>query len=878
MLTSRRRGRFWRHCACTIAVAPALVATFLGAQAVGQDLYDHPSLAVDPRTHTAAIRSLAVDLDGRFAITGGSDRTIRIWSAADGKLLRTIWIPVGPDPVGNVYTVAVSADGSTVAAGGWMERLDGGTPIYLFDRASGAMIGRIHDDLPDVVHFLTFSPDGRYLAAALGGKNGIRVFDRDKQWGEAFRDVYDGESYGAAFAPDGRLATTTYASNGTIRLYDSNFHLVGKPVQAPSGKFPSHIAFSPDGRLLAVGYDFVAAIDILDGKSLGGAPGPIPVNLPPAPWPDGLSEVAWSRDGRTWFAARSADTKQNVVLAWDRAGLGKERRLSLCDQAAAVGLGALPDGRILVSSVKPCLSAMSPEGKVAWTVASPLADFRDQTDDLRISADGKVVDFGFGDAANSRLRFDVRSLRLMSSALNHGLTFAPNRQGLAIASWRNGQSPTLAGNPIRIEQYDQSRSLAIARDSKRFFLGSSFALASYDDAGAVKWRRETRAEIWAVNASRSGRIVVAAYGDGTIRWHRADDGRELLALQVLANKTDWVLWTPEGFYEATPGAEDVLKWVVNHGPDSAATTVSVSAIARLHRPDALTLVLDELETARALGIADVAAARLSVQIATGSAKPPGAVLHVLAVGIDDFGDKAGGLHLDYAVDDARDVAAALLASQKSAPGKATLYADVSLQYLPDDRAGRTAILEAMDTMAQSMRTSGSDQDVAVILISSHGEMIQGQFYLVPYGFDVRTPTAMETSAISADEFARKVKALAARGKVLLLLDACHSGAVGPDGNPDASVLRNAMNLDNVTVLTSSRKDELSQESPAWNHGAFTQAFLDALSGGADREGHGVISMPELAEAMDKDIETLTKGGQHLGPHLNFLSDVFVVSR
>ena len=38
----------------------------------------------------------------------------------------------------------------------------------------------------------------------------------------------------------------------------------------------------------------------------------------------------------------------------------------------------------------------------------------------------------------------------------------------------------------------------------------------------------------------------------------ADDGRELLALQVLLNKSepsksDWVLWTPEGFYEATPG-------------------------------------------------------------------------------------------------------------------------------------------------------------------------------------------------------------------------------------------------------------------------------------------------------------------------------------
>ena len=203
---------------------------------------------------------------------------------------------------------------------------------------------------------------------------------------------------------------------------------------------------------------------------------------------------------------------------------------------------------------------------------------------------------------------------------------------------------------VRLGLITNRAAMAIASDAKRFFLGSMFGLASLDDAGAQKWWRPSPGEVWAVNAGRDGRIVVTAEGDGTIRWLRANDGRELLALQVLPNKTDWVLWTPEGFYAATPSAQNVLKWVVNHGPDAAATTLSVSAIPNLYRPDALRLVLDQLETARALGIAEVAAARLSVQTATGSEKPPGAVLHVLAVGIDHFGDKAGALKLDYAVD------------------------------------------------------------------------------------------------------------------------------------------------------------------------------------------------------------------------------------
>ena len=357
----------------------------------------------------------------------------------------------------------------------------------------------------------------------------------------------------------------------------------------------------------------------------------------------------------------------------------------------------------------------------------------------------------------------------------------------------------------------------------------------------------------------------------------------MLALQVLPNKTDWVLWTPEGFYEATPGAQDVLKWVTNHGPDSAAMTLPVSAIPKLRRPDTLPLVLRELETARALGIADLAAARLAVQSATGSAKPPGGVLHVLAIGIDNFGDKAGGLHLDYAVDDARDVASALLESQKIAPGKPSLYADVSLQYLPNDRAGHTEILDALDAMARGMRTSGSDQDVAVIFFSGHGAIIDGQFYLIPYGIDVATPTAMMSSAISASEFAKKVRSLAERGKVLLLLDASHSGAVGALGaggrasDPDAKVLQDAMDMENVTVLTSSKKNELSQELPVWRHGAFTQAFLDALSGAADPEGHGIIRLSALTDAMEAELKTLTKGRQHLGLHVNFGGDLFVVS-
>jgi hypothetical protein len=146
-----------------------------------------------------------------------------------------------------------------------------------------------------------------------------------------------------------------------------------------------------------------------------------------------------------------------------------------------------------------------------------------------------------------------------------------------------------------------------------------------------------------------------------------------------------------------------------------------------------------------------------VQTAIGSAKPPGGALHVLAIGVDKFGDKAGDLHLDYAAENAHDVASALRDSQKLGPGNASLYADVKVQYLPNDRADNTAIRDALDDMATSMATSSPNQDVAVILVSSRGEMIDGQFYLVPYGVDLGS--TQRYAYLDADPMKRAVETI-----------------------------------------------------------------------------------------------------------------------
>jgi WD40 repeat protein len=780
----------------SLALLPALLFAVCAHSAAMAQLSEQPMLVVDPGMHTAPIRAVAVDAAGRLAVTGSEDKTVRLWSLTDGKLLRTIRMPAGPGDIGKIYAVAMSPDGDLIAAGGWTSNAREES-IYLFETRTGKMTARIAG-LPATTHSVAFSTDGRYLAAGLGRRNGLRVYDRDRQWTEVFRDTDYGDGiYGATVAADGRLATAS--RDGKIRLYDSDFKLLVPARKATGGDQPLRIAFSPDGSALAVGYEDAAMVDLFDGRSLELLARPNVDRLRSG----NLNTVTWSKDSKTLYAGGTySNGPVKLVLAWANAGRGERRALRAGSNTVS-GLAAL-DGALLVAAQDPFLTLLEPDGSPRWTHTAPTADFRAQHDTFAVSADGTIVDFGFEQRGKSPLRFDLRALKLSNDPPADHQTVPSKRAGLVVEGWRNGLSPTLDGKPIKLHPYERSRSLAVHPDGGRFVLGADWILRAIDAKGQQLWQRPVPGIVWAVNISGDGRLVVAAYGDGTIRWHRMDDGRELLALFVLADKQNWIAWTPEGFYGATAGAFGVLQWQVNRGFDAAADTVPVYAIPKLRRPEALALVLQELETARALGIADMKAARRDVQIATGSTNAPGARLHVLTIGVSDYGDKARNLQLKFAHRDAHDVASALVNTQEGG-----LYAAVKLSLLHDGTADKAGIFDALAAMERNMG-SGAGQDLAVVMFSGHGTMIDGQFYLVPYGADNSTPARLKVSAIPAGEFQSEITKLAQHGRVLVLLDACRSaGLIG--ALPAAEVLKSTLAASNVTVLTSSKADKLSRE-------------------------------------------------------------------
>jgi len=594
-----------------------------------------PFPAIEAGMHTAIIRRIAVDRAGRWAVTTSEDKTARLWNLATGQLERVLRVPVGEGAEGKLLAVALSPDGALVALGGITNPEKTKQSIYLFDRASGRLLQRL-SGLPSTVRDLVFAADGRRLAAALSGANGIRVYGAMGQgaWAQLAVDgEYGDGSSSVDFDAAGRLLATSY--DGELRLYGDSgsgrlYPLVRRA--APGGRQPFSARFSPDAHRIAVGFNDSTAVAVLDGRSLE----PLaPADTSSITYGD-LSKVAWSADGRHLLAAGRyrQDDDSHPLVVWPADG-GAPQRLSLGMTNTVVDLRTLADGRLVYAGADPAWGVLDPLlRRTAVFAGPPVLDLRGNPGPyigkstfkaFRLAADGRWLEFravsrsDMGPTARL-VRFDLAQRRLLLPGGGTSEGVPPITNGLALQ--RRQGILLLSGRPIT-DKNNTIFGVAISSTGSSFAVGSDWGLLLFDASGRELWRSSTPGVAWMVNLSADGRFVVAALSDGTIRWYRtraegtAAAGSEALALFVHPDLKRWILWTPEGFYDASPGGAELFGYHLNNGRDQAGTFISSAQLQqKFFRPDLIARRLAGDEAAIAAAVVEVGDVRTSLSTAT----------------------------------------------------------------------------------------------------------------------------------------------------------------------------------------------------------------------------------------------------------------------
>jgi WD40 repeat protein len=569
--------------------------------------------------HSTWITSIVIDAQNQFVVTGSQDKTVRLWELSTGRLVKIFRPPIGEGPTGMIFAVAVSADGRTIACGGLTKsESETSYSIYLFDRESGKLVQRI-GGLSYIVR-IAYSKDGRFLLVGMGKRGGIRIY-RTSDYSIAGEDRDYGDAiHGVDFDGSGRLVIVS--KDGFIRLYGSDFKLITKR-KAPDGFRPARVSFSPDGSSIAVTFFddpmLNTKLDVLSGKDLSHQYSPDTRGLAKG----FLGPVCWSTDGKFLYAGKQSRLPF-IIRKWSEGGKGPHKDFDAAESRIH-GLVSLKDGGIVFASAYPSFGVFDAKDKKVLHMTPPIADYRWGQKSFLVSKNGDRIQFCYERLGKSPARFSVieRSLKtylILETGLWPAVTQTPD---LVITDWENTTNPKLNGKPLKIWQDNMSHKVAISPGKDTFLLGTNYFLYLFDKEGNQKWVVRVPGDAWDVNISPDGRFALAALGDGTVRWYRMKDGKELLAFFPHADKKRWILWTPSGYYDASPGAEELIGWHVNNGSDQAADFFPISRFRNTYyRPDVVAKILETLDEGEAIKLANEESGRKKAQISVAKILPP----------------------------------------------------------------------------------------------------------------------------------------------------------------------------------------------------------------------------------------------------------------
>jgi len=212
------------------------------------------------------------------------------------------------------------------------------------------------------------------------------------------------------------------------------------------------------------------------------------------------------------------------------------------------------------------------------------------------------------------------------------------------------------------------------------------------------------------------------------------------------------------------------------------------------------------------------------------------------VGVSKFAKP--GINLKYPAKDAKDLASYLVNEANFAPDHVKL--------LVDEQATKERVLAELGD--KWLPRLAHPNDLVLIFISTHGSPsqadLEGLNYLVMHNTD---PSSLYATGLPLSDLAAAVKHRVHSNRVVLIIDACHSGAAEA-----AKGLARVGNVDSVSlaqgtgqlIICSSQPNQLSWESKRYPNGVFTHQLIEAL-----RAQSGKASLSQAFERLKDSVQS-----------------------